>query len=39
MYDAQAHKLAGMFAANFAPFAHDVSEEVRLAGPRQSTTV
>jgi phosphoenolpyruvate carboxykinase (ATP) len=39
MYDAQAHKLAGMFAANFAPFAHDVSEEVRLAGPRQSITV
>jgi phosphoenolpyruvate carboxykinase (ATP) len=39
MYDAQAHKLAGMFAANFAPFVHDVLEEVRLAGPRQSITV
>jgi phosphoenolpyruvate carboxykinase (ATP) len=39
MYDAQAHQLAGMFAANFAPFAHDVTEEVRLAGPRQRVTV
>lgn len=38
LYDAQAQKLAGMFAANFAPFAHDVTEEVRLAGPRQRVT-
>ncbi|BAS28516.1 phosphoenolpyruvate carboxykinase [Limnochorda pilosa] len=33
-YDAQARKLAGMFAANFEPFASAVPEAVRQAGPR-----
>jgi len=33
-YDAQAHKLAGMFAENFKQFANDVSPDVRAAGPR-----
>jgi phosphoenolpyruvate carboxykinase (ATP) len=33
-YDAQARKLAAMFAANFKAFATDVSEDVRAAGPR-----
>jgi phosphoenolpyruvate carboxykinase (ATP) len=33
-YDAQAHKLAGMFAENFKQFASDVSPDVRAAGPR-----
>src|SRR6185436_3914988 len=32
-YDAQAKKLAGMFAKNFVQFANDVSAEVRAAGP------
>jgi phosphoenolpyruvate carboxykinase (ATP) len=32
-YDAQARKLAAMFAANFQTFLDDVSEEVRAAGP------
>jgi phosphoenolpyruvate carboxykinase (ATP) len=32
-YDAQANKLASMFAKNFAQFAGDVSPEVRAAGP------
>ena len=33
-YDAQARRLAAMFAANFKAFASDVSEDVRAAGPR-----
>jgi phosphoenolpyruvate carboxykinase (ATP) len=33
-YDAQARQLAGRFAANFARYAGQVSEEVRQAGPR-----
>jgi phosphoenolpyruvate carboxykinase (ATP) len=33
-YDAQARKLAVMFATNFQTFVDDVSEEVRAAGPR-----
>jgi len=33
-YDAQARKLAAMFAANFQVFASSVSDEVRAAGPR-----
>ncbi|MBE7556009.1 MAG: phosphoenolpyruvate carboxykinase [Anaerolineales bacterium] len=33
-YDAQARKLAGMFAENFKTFTDQVSEEVRAAGPR-----
>lgn len=32
-YDAQAKKLAGMFADNFRAFAGDVSAEVRASGP------
>lgn len=32
-YDAQAKKLAAMFAKNFAQFADDVTPEVRAAGP------
>jgi phosphoenolpyruvate carboxykinase (ATP) len=32
-YDAQAQKLAGMFAENFKQFVEDVSDEVRAAGP------
>jgi len=32
-YDAQAKKLAGMFAKNFVQFANDVSAEVRAVGP------
>jgi phosphoenolpyruvate carboxykinase (ATP) len=34
-YDAQAGKLAGMFADNFEQFTHDVSDEIRAAGPRK----
>jgi phosphoenolpyruvate carboxykinase (ATP) len=33
-YDAQAKKLAQMFSKNFEQFAAQVSEEVRMAGPR-----
>jgi phosphoenolpyruvate carboxykinase (ATP) len=33
-YDAQTHKLAGMFKANFEQFAADVPESVREAGPK-----
>jgi phosphoenolpyruvate carboxykinase (ATP) len=33
-YDAQAGKLASMFADNFKPFEASVSAEVRAAGPR-----
>ncbi len=33
-YDAQAHKLAGMFIENFKTFEEDVSPDVREAGPR-----
>jgi phosphoenolpyruvate carboxykinase (ATP) len=33
-YDAQARKLADMFAANFQTFAAVVSDDVRAAGPR-----
>jgi len=33
-YDAQARKLAGMFAENFKQFSGDTSREVREAGPR-----
>jgi phosphoenolpyruvate carboxykinase (ATP) len=33
-YDAKAHELAAMFAANFEAFADGVSPEVREAGPR-----
>jgi phosphoenolpyruvate carboxykinase (ATP) len=33
-YDAQAKKLAGMFAENFKTFAEQVSSEVRQAGPQ-----
>lgn len=33
-YDAQAHKLAGMFADNFKLFADQVSDQVRAAGPK-----
>ncbi len=32
-YDAQAHKLAGMFHENFTKFADEMSEAVRNAGP------
>jgi phosphoenolpyruvate carboxykinase (ATP) len=32
-YDAQARKLAGMFAENFKQFEAEVSEEIRAAGP------
>ncbi len=32
-YDAQAKALAHMFAENFSQFAHDVSAEIRAAGP------
>ncbi len=32
-YDALAHKLAGMFTANFRAFAGDVSADVRASGP------
>jgi phosphoenolpyruvate carboxykinase (ATP) len=35
-YDAQARKLAGLFAENFERFADRVSESVRNAGPRSS---
>jgi phosphoenolpyruvate carboxykinase (ATP) len=33
-YDAQTKKLAGMFAENFEPFAAEVPEAVRAAGPK-----
>jgi phosphoenolpyruvate carboxykinase (ATP) len=33
-YDAQARRLAEMFAKNFQPFSADVSDEGRAAGPR-----
>ena len=33
-YDASAAKLAAMFKANFERFAHEVSDEVRAAGPQ-----
>jgi len=33
-YDAQARRLASMFAENFAGFAPDVAPEVASAGPR-----
>ncbi len=33
-YEATAHKLAEMFAANFAQYAETVAEDVRAAGPR-----
>ena len=33
-YDAQARKLAGMFAENFKQFSNDTSREVREAGPK-----
>ena len=33
-YDAQAQKLAAMFVKNFERFETEVSEEVRVAGPR-----
>ena len=33
-YDAQAKKLAGMFAENFKTFADQVNSEVRQAGPQ-----
>jgi phosphoenolpyruvate carboxykinase (ATP) len=33
-YDTAAHKLAAMFAANFAEYADEVSLGVREAGPR-----
>jgi len=33
-YDAQAHKLAGMFRENFKTFAADVTPDVRAAGPK-----
>lgn len=33
-YDAQARKLAAMFAENFSAFADQVPEAVRAAGPR-----
>jgi phosphoenolpyruvate carboxykinase (ATP) len=32
-YDAQAHKLAGLFQENFSKYADDVPEAVRTAGP------
>ncbi len=32
-YDAQAHKLAGLFQENFTKYAEDVPETVRAAGP------
>jgi phosphoenolpyruvate carboxykinase (ATP) len=34
-YDAQARRLAQMFADNFVPFAGDVSPAVAAAGPRR----
>ena len=33
-YDAQATKLAGMFAENFKQYADNASDEVRAAGPK-----
>jgi phosphoenolpyruvate carboxykinase (ATP) len=33
-YDAQAKKLAGMFAENFESFAGSVADDVKQAGPR-----
>ncbi len=33
-YDAQATKLAAMFAENFKKYADGVSEEIREAGPK-----
>jgi len=33
-YDAQANKLAGMFAENFKAFADQVTPDVLAAGPR-----
>ena len=36
-YDAQAHKLATMFADNFRNFEAKVSDEVRAAGPQVAT--
>jgi len=33
-YDAQARKLAGLFAANFAEYAEEAGPEVRAAGPK-----
>ncbi|HEV3312815.1 MAG TPA: phosphoenolpyruvate carboxykinase (ATP) [Chloroflexota bacterium] len=35
-YDAQAKRLAGMFAENFKKFSHDISEDVASAGPDPS---
>jgi phosphoenolpyruvate carboxykinase (ATP) len=37
-YDQAAHQLAGRFRANFAPFAAEVPEEVRRAGPGERPT-
>jgi phosphoenolpyruvate carboxykinase (ATP) len=37
-YDAQARKLAGLFAENFTPFAEFASEEVKAAGPRRQAS-
>jgi phosphoenolpyruvate carboxykinase (ATP) len=34
VYDAQAKRLAGMFAENFTHFEADAPSEVRAAGPR-----
>jgi phosphoenolpyruvate carboxykinase (ATP) len=33
-YDRAAHRLAGMFAENFAQYASEVTAEIRGAGPR-----
>jgi phosphoenolpyruvate carboxykinase (ATP) len=33
-YDVQARRLAGLFRTNFAPYADQVDEAVRAAGPR-----
>jgi len=33
-YDAQAKKLAGMFAKNFADYADGVSDAIKNAGPK-----
>ncbi len=33
-YDAQAHKLAGMFQANFTKFADQVDDRIKAAGPQ-----
>ena len=33
-YDAQAYRLAGLFAANLRNFGDTISDDIRAAGPR-----